>query len=76
MGGCEGMHQHLPLTHVIVRYDTLDLDLAVVVASATSLQEASVLLRVFRQLAPCFAPTALYAIRDMASAPLSQKRLA
>lgn len=69
------MHQKLRFTHVIVRYDNIDLHLAVVVAYATSAEEASVLLSVFMQLAPCFAPTALYAIRDIASAPAYQEAL-
>ena len=68
------MHQDVRFTHVIVRYDTCDLHLGVVVCYATCLAEACVLLSTFMELAACFAPTASYAIREMASASLYQQR--
>ncbi|HLI08562.1 MAG TPA: hypothetical protein VKV40_18515 [Ktedonobacteraceae bacterium] len=69
------MHQNLEFTHMIVRYDRLDLGLAVVVGYATSQQEAEMLLQAFCWLAPHFAPTALYAIREVRAASLYQKVL-
>jgi hypothetical protein len=69
------MHQDIELTHMIVRYDEVDLRLAVAVCYSTSLEEAEALLQVFINLAPCFAPTAMYAIRDINVACLYQKVL-
>src|SRR5215472_15514638 len=57
------MQQHSEFTHMIVRYDEVDLRLAVAVCSCTSLEEAEALLQVFIDLAPCFAPTVMYAMR-------------
>jgi hypothetical protein len=71
--GGEQMHQQIAFSHMIVRYDTLDRGLAVVVCYATSLEEAQVLLSVFTQLAPYFAPTALYALRTIEAAGLYEK---
>jgi len=69
------MHQHIEFTHLIVRYDEVDLRLAVAVCSCTSLEEAEALLQVFIDLAPRFAPTAMYAIRDIRVACVYQKVL-
>ncbi len=69
------MHQEIVFTHMVVRYDRVDLHLAVAVCYATSEAEAAALLAVFIQLAPCFAPTAVYAIRDIESASLYQKEV-
>jgi hypothetical protein len=69
------MHQDIELTHMIVRYDEVDLRLAVAVCYCTSLEEAEALLRVFIDLAPRFAPTAMYAIRDINRACVYQKVL-
>lgn len=68
------MHQDVTFTHVIVRYDTRDVHLAVVVCYATCLAEACVLLSTFMELAPCFAPTACYAIREMTVADLYRQK--
>ncbi len=54
--GVGGMHQNIQFTHLIVRYDEVDLRLAVVVCYTTSLEEAKALLSVFIALAPQFAP--------------------
>jgi len=69
------MHLDIEFTHMIVRYDEVDLRLAVAVCSCTSLEEAEVLLRVFIDLAPRFAPTAIYAIREVNGTCLYQKIL-
>jgi hypothetical protein len=66
-------HTNIDFTHMVVRYDTVDLRLAVTVAYATSLEEAQALWRAFVDLAPTFAPTALYAIRYYAQVGLYQK---
>jgi len=67
------MHQEIDFTHMIVRYDTEDAQLAVAVCYATSSEEARALLAVFVELAPSVAPTALYAIRSIESVGLYQK---
>jgi hypothetical protein len=67
------MHQNIEFTHLVVRYDTIDYRLAVVVAYATSLEEAYAFQHCFINLAPRFAPTALYAIREIAVVSLYQK---
>ncbi len=69
------MHQDIEFTHMIVRYDEVDLRLTVAVCYTTSLEEAEALLQVFISLAPCFAPTAMYAIRKVNVACLYQKVL-
>jgi hypothetical protein len=69
------MHQDIEFTHMIVRYDAVDLRLAVAVCYGTSLEEAEALLQVFIDQALCFAPTAMYAIRDINVACLYQKVL-
>jgi hypothetical protein len=69
------MHQNIEYTHMIVRYDKEDLRLAVAVCYTTSLEEAYALLAVFIELAPLFAPTAMYAIRKVNVARLYQKVL-
>jgi hypothetical protein len=66
-------HTNIDFTHMVVRYDNLDHYLAVTVAYATSLEEAQALWRAFVELAPTFAPTALYAIRYYAEVDLYQK---
>ncbi len=59
------MHQNIAFTFMVVRHDTIDYRLAVVVAYATSYEEAVALWRSFVALAPQFAPTALYAVREI-----------
>ena len=70
------MHQDIEFTHMIVRYDSVDVHLAVAVCFTTSLEEAYSLLPAFIQLAPFFAPTAMYAVRDSDTAFMYQKVLA
>lgn len=71
--GVRRMHQNIEFTHLVVRYDAVDYRLAVIVAYATSLEEAYALQRCFIDLAPQFAPTALYAVREIAVVSLYQK---
>ena len=68
------MHQQIDFTHLVVRYDCNDYRLAVVVAYATSYAEAYSLWRCFVDLAPQFAPTALYAVRGIETVSEYQKR--
>lgn len=67
------MHQNIEFTHLVVHYDAVDYRLAVIVAYATSLEEAYAHLRCFIDLAPRFAPTALYAVRSINEVSLYQK---
>ncbi len=69
------MHQDIEFTHMIVRYDGVDLRLAVTVCFATSLEEAETLFRAFMELAPFYAPTAVYTIHTVDVACLYQKVL-
>ena len=71
--GGASLHQDLTFTHMIVRYDDVDIRLAVTVAYATSLEEAQALWHCFVALAPQFAPTALYAMREIETVSLYQK---
>jgi hypothetical protein len=69
------MHQDIEFSYMIMRYDEVDLRLVVAVCYTTSLEEAEALLQVFIDLAPRFAPTAMYAIRDINVACVYQKVL-
>jgi hypothetical protein len=67
------MHQNIEFTHLVVRYDAVDYRLAVVVAYATSLEEAYALQLCFINLTSRFAPTAYYAVRSIREVSLYQK---
>jgi hypothetical protein len=67
------MHHNIEFTHMLVRYDSVDLGLAVTVAYATSLEEVQALWHAFVGLASTYAPTALYAIREISTVSLYQK---
>ena len=69
------MHQNIECMYMIVRHDEEDLRLAVAVCSTTSLEEAYASLAVFIELAPRFAPTAMYAVRKITVAYLYQNVL-
>jgi hypothetical protein len=68
------MHQQIDFTYLVVRYDTDDYRLAVIVAYATSYEEACALWKCFVDLAPRFAPTALYAVRGIETVSEYQKQ--